>query len=116
MANGFKSGGREAGTPNKRKAIGKRIEEFLEYEWDNIHSYLDDLTNKEKADFLVKLLPYATPKYSHKSYEEDVFDSPLFREVQILNNVDEKERLDKVRAYEEKTVLRYCKVFILASY
>ena len=29
-------------------------------------------------------------------------DTPLFREVQILNTVDEKERLDKVRAYEEK--------------
>ena len=25
MANGFKSGGREAGTPNKRKAIGQRV-------------------------------------------------------------------------------------------
>ena len=29
-------------------------------------------------------------------------DTPLFRQVQILDTVDEKERLDKVRAYEEK--------------
>ena len=29
-------------------------------------------------------------------------DLRLFREVQILNTVDEKERLDKVREYEEK--------------
>ena len=57
MANGFKSGGRAAGTPNKRKAIGQRIEEFLEYEWDNIHSYMEGMTHKEKAEFVVKLLP-----------------------------------------------------------
>ena len=48
--------------------------------------------------------------------EEDVLDSPVFHDILILKTVDEKERLDKVRAYEEKTVLRYCKVFILASY
>ena len=102
MANGFKSGGRQVGSPNKRKAIGKRIEEFLEYEWDNIHTYMEDMTNKEKADFIVKLLPYATPKYSHKTYEEDVLDSPLFHDIQIVTTTDEKERLDKVRAYEEK--------------
>tara|TARA_B100000767_G_scaffold174722_1_gene163378 strand:- start:1701 stop:2027 length:327 start_codon:yes stop_codon:yes gene_type:complete len=102
MANGFKSGGREAGTPNKRKAIGKRIEEFLEYEWDNIHSYMEEMTHKEKAEFIVKLLHYATPKYSHKNYDQDIMDTPLFRKVQILDTVDEKERMDRVRAYEEK--------------
>ena len=48
--------------------------------------------------------------------EEDVLDSPLFHDILILKTVDEKERLDKVRAYEEKKVLRYCKAFILASY
>jgi hypothetical protein len=30
----------------KRKAIDKRIEEFLEYEWDNIHSYMEEMTHK----------------------------------------------------------------------
>ena len=28
MAKGLKTGGRQLGTPNKRKAIGKRIEDF----------------------------------------------------------------------------------------
>jgi len=69
MANGFKTGGRVKGTPNKRKAIGKRIEEFLDYEWDNIQTYMEDMTSKEKTDLIVKLLPYATPKYTvRKSY------------------------------------------------
>ena len=45
---------------------------------------------------------HSTPKYSHKKYDQDIMDTPLFREVQILNTVDEKERMDKVRAYEEK--------------
>ena len=102
MANGFKTGGRKLGTPNKRQKIGKRVVEFLEYEWDNIHTYMEDMTNNEKAGFIVKLLPYATPKYSHKKYDEDIMDTPLFRQVQILDTVDEKERMDRVRAYEEK--------------
>jgi len=102
MAKGYKTGGRVAGTPNKRQKIGFKIEEFLEYEWGNVYSYLEDLTNKEKLDFLVKLLPYATPKYSHKTYEEDVLDSPLFHDIQIVTTTDEKQRMDKVREYEEK--------------
>ena len=103
MANGFKSGGREAGTPNKRKAIGKRVEEFLEYEWDKIHTYMEGMSDKEKADFVLKLLPYATPKYSSRTYQTDVLeDFGIFQDVQIVTNVDEKDRLEKVRAYEEK--------------
>ena len=102
MAKGLKTGGRQLGTPNKRKAIGKRIEEFLEYEWYNIYTYMEDMNNNEKAGFMVKLLPYATPKYSHKKYDQDIMDTPLFRQVQILDTVDEKERMDRVRAYEEK--------------
>ena len=40
MANGFKTGSREAPRSNKRQAIGKRVEEFLEY---------DELVAKYKA-------------------------------------------------------------------
>tara|TARA_B100001093_G_scaffold56236_1_gene47615 strand:+ start:601 stop:723 length:123 start_codon:yes stop_codon:yes gene_type:complete len=40
MAKGYKTGGRVAGTPNKRQKIGFKIEEFLEYEWGNVYSYL----------------------------------------------------------------------------
>ena len=29
MANGFKTGGRKLGTPNKRQKIGKRIDAFI---------------------------------------------------------------------------------------
>lgn len=76
---------------------------------------MEDMTNKEKADFIVKLLPYATPKYSHKTYEEDVLDSPLFHDIQIVTTTDEKERLDKVRAYEEKTRSRDIIIYYISS-
>ena len=48
------------------------------------------MSDKEKVDFILKLLPYATPKYSYKSYEEDVLDSPLFHDIQIVTTTDEK--------------------------
>ena len=30
MANGFKTGGRKLGTPNKRQKISKRIDDFIQ--------------------------------------------------------------------------------------
>ena len=39
---------------------------------------------------------------SHHKYEEDVLDSPLFHDIQIVITTDEKQRMVKVRAYEEK--------------
>ena len=57
---------------------------------------------KEKVEFVIKLLPYANPKYLYKNYNKDIADSTLFSGMHILNTVDEKKRMDKVRAYEEK--------------
>jgi len=59
---------------------------------------VEDLTNKEKAEFIIKLLPYATPKYLHKIYEEDVSDSRLFHDIQIVTTTDEKQRMDNFSA------------------
>ena len=64
---------------------------------------MEEMTHKEKAEFIVKLLPYATPKYSSRTHQTDVLeDFGIFQDVQIVTNVDEKDRLEKVRAYEEK--------------
>ena len=73
MANGFKTGGRKLDTPNKRQKIGKRIDAFIDNEWDNISLYIEDMSDKEKVDFILKLLPYATPKYSSRIYQTDIF-------------------------------------------
>ena len=59
MANGFKIGGREAGTTNKRKAIGKRVEVFIDEQFDQLEVYIGGMNRKEKAEFLVKLLRYS---------------------------------------------------------
>ena len=52
--------------------IGKRIDTFIDNEWDNIPLYMEDMSDKEKAEFILKLLPYATPKYSSRIYQTDV--------------------------------------------
>jgi len=48
--------------------------------------------------------------------EEDVLDSPLFHDILILKTVDEKERLDKVRAYEEKHGLEILYILGILNY
>lgn len=74
MEKGYKTGGRKAGIINKRQAIGKRDEEFLEYDWDNKHTYMEGMSDKEKAEFVLKLLPNATPKCSSRAYQTDVLE------------------------------------------
>ena len=102
MAKGIKTGGRQLGTPNKRTAIGERVAEFVESEMDALPEYVSTMSRKDRAEFFVKLLPYCTPKYVAKRVEEIKEDTPLFNEIQIVSTVDEKERMEKVRAYEEK--------------
>jgi hypothetical protein len=63
MANGFKTGGREIGTPNKttselRIALKHIVDDELQILQDNIN----ELQPKERIDLLIKLLPYVMPK------------------------------------------------------
>ena len=66
---------RKLGTPNKRQKIGKRIDAFIDNEWDNLPFYMEGMSDKEKAEFILKLLPYATPKYSSRVYQTDVTEN-----------------------------------------
>ena len=59
-------------TSKKRQKIGKRIDALIDNEWDNLPLYMEDMSDKEKAEFILKLLPYATPKYSSRIYQTDV--------------------------------------------
>ena len=63
MANGFKTGGREIGTPNKttselRIALKHIVDDELQILQDNI----TELQPKERIDLLIKLLPDVMPK------------------------------------------------------
>ena len=80
MAKGNKTGGREKGTPNKKTCIGEKVEELLEKEFENIEDYLQRLNSKERLEFIVKLLPYATPRKSQSVTEvkADIWEPPLF--------------------------------------
>ena len=102
MAKGYKTGGRQIGTPNKRTAITENIEDMVLKEFNKIPAYIESLNNKERLEFIIKLLPYAVPKYTHKTISDETPELPIFEQIQIVTSVDEKERLDKVQAYEKE--------------
>ena len=102
MAKGYKTGGRQTGTPNKRTAITENIEDMVLKEFNKIPHYIESLNNKERLEFIIKLLPYAVPKYTHKTISDDTPELPIFEQIQIVTSVDEKERLEKVEAYEKE--------------
>ena len=102
MAKGYKTGGRQIGTPNKRTAITENIEDMVLKEFNKIPAYIESLNNKERLEFIIKLLPYAVPKYTHKTISDETPELPIFEQIQIVTSVDEKERLEKVEAYEKE--------------
>ena len=102
MAKGYKTGGRQIGTPNKRTAITENIEDMVLQEFEKIPNYIESLNNKERLEFIIKLLPYAVPKYTHKTISDETPELPIFEQIQIVTSVDEKERLEKVTAYEKE--------------
>lgn len=63
MAKGYKTGGREKGTPNViTTELRSVLKSLLHREFENIPAYLEELDTKDRLDFLIKLLPYALPK------------------------------------------------------
>jgi hypothetical protein len=56
MAKGFKSGGRQMGTPNKINALIKeRLSQYLSDEFTHITTHLDELTTSERCKLFVAL-------------------------------------------------------------
>ena len=95
-------GGRQKGTPNRRTAITENIDQLILQEFEKIPAYIESLNNKERLEFIIKLLPYAVPKYTHKTISDETPELPIFEQIQIVTSVDEKERLEKVEAYEKE--------------
>lgn len=63
MAHGFKSGGRKKGSSNKLSGtIKEMISEVVTRELQEMPILLNQMTPREKIDFILKLLPYITPK------------------------------------------------------
>jgi hypothetical protein len=70
MAKGIKTGGREAGTPNKlTKELRTALKNILHQEIELLPDNFNKLQPKHRIELLVKLLPYAMPKVEPESYE-----------------------------------------------
>jgi len=88
---GIMYGVRQNGTPNRRTAITENIEQLVLQEFEKIPAYIESLNNKERLGFIIKLLPYAVPKYTHKTISDKTQELPIFEQIQIVTSVDEKE-------------------------
>jgi hypothetical protein len=69
MAKGIKTGGREAGTPNKlTRELRTALKNILHQEIELLQEHFNKLETKDRLELLVKLLPYALPKVEPESY------------------------------------------------
>ena len=74
MANttGKKFGGRTKGTLNRTTSdVKEAIKTIIDAEFEQLDTYLIQLTAKERLDFLAKLLPYVVPKQSEVSLDAE---------------------------------------------
>ena len=71
MAKGFKTGGRELGTPNKTTSELRRVlKHMVDNELQNLQDNINGLEPKERIELLIKLLPYVMPKVQTVSARE----------------------------------------------
>lgn len=70
MAKGTKTGGRQAGTPNRlTKEIRTVLKNILHKEIEMLPDNFNQLEPKDRLELLVKLLPYALPKVEPEHYQ-----------------------------------------------
>jgi len=94
MANGVKTGGRKRGTSNKLSGTVKEmISQFVENEIQHLPTLLNKLEPKEKAEFIIKLLPYILPKPIAQEEQNESFEE---RRKKFIQNVHSNYNLKKV--------------------
>lgn len=72
MAKGIKTGGRQAGTPNKlTKEIRAILKDFLYNELELLPDHLNGLEPKERIEIIIKILPFILPKVNTVNYNEN---------------------------------------------
>ena len=72
MAVGFKTGGRQAGSPNKTtKQLREFIQTFIESNLESLQDEFENLEGADKFRALEKLLPYVLPKINAISPTQD---------------------------------------------
>ncbi len=72
MAKGIKTGGRQAGTPNRlTKELRTILKNILYQELEGLPARFNKLEPKDRLELLIKLLPYTIPKIQDVDYEAD---------------------------------------------
>ena len=103
---GFKKGntlstGRPRGSGNKiDDVIAKKLDDIINGIIDTLD--IEYLYTSQKIKVLQMLLQYRIPKLQALAVSDSREDIPIFEQIQIVTSVDEKERLDKVTAYEKE--------------
>jgi len=85
MAKGFKTGGREHGTPNKITGeLREVLKTALESELNNINDYFNNIEAPEKKlELLSKFLPYIIPKLN--TIEMEGNPPPAIKGITFVN-------------------------------
>ena len=103
---GFKKGntlstGRPRGSGNKiDDVIAQKLDDIINGIIDTLD--IDYLNTSQKIKVLQMLLQYRIPKLQALAVSDSRDDIPIFEQIQIVTSVDEKERLDRVEAYEKE--------------
>ena len=72
MARGKKTGGRVKGTPNKlTKEIRIVLKNLMAKEIENLSDILEQLEPRERADLIMKIMPYVLPKVRDISHDHN---------------------------------------------
>jgi hypothetical protein len=71
MAKGYKTGGREQGTPNRlTKELRAALKNILAKELESIPGQLEKLEPRDRLEMIIKLMPYALPKIETVSMDK----------------------------------------------
>lgn len=96
MAQGYKTGGRKKGTPNKLTGMVRdMISDSVSKELQSLPYLLDQLEPREKIDAIIKLLPYLIPKIQHQPIEDQEKKETLQERIQRLQNRIQEKNTDK---------------------
>lgn len=89
-----KTGGRKKGTPNKfTQTTREMISEIVEGQLETLMNEINELDPKERADFVVKLLPYVVPKLNSVDSEPSPKEGKSFLQ-EIADQMTRKKGVD----------------------
>lgn len=88
MARGFKTGGRELGTPNHiSKDLREALTVALSPELKELPQTLAKLDPEKRLEFTIKLLPYILPRLESVSFDTSNQDEPV-KQVFIIGGME----------------------------